>query len=350
MLREGFGSDGQGNEVELITLKNTKGTEVKVSTLGATVVSFLYRDKAGIMRDVVLGYDKAASYLQNGGYLGATVGRCANRISNAKVTIGGVEYALEDNDGGNNLHSGSNGVTYKVWDIDKVDEVSNSVTLKYVSPDLEQGFPGNMTIKVTFALTEEDALSITYEGVSDKDTVANFTNHSYFNLAGHDSGYIGKQKVKIHSKAFLPVAPTGSVPTGEIRPVEGTPFDFTEFKEIGKEIEGDYDQLRYTAGYDHTFVLENKGKLELAAEAVCEATGIHLYAYTDCPGVQLYAGNYIEDVIGKGGVPYGRRHGFCFETQYYPDSINNPAFRTPLLKAGEVYTSTTVYKLGLEDV
>lgn len=350
MLRENFGSDGQGNVVELITLKNAKGTKVKLSTLGAAVVSFIYKDKAGIMRDVVLGYDKAESYLLNGGYLGATVGRCANRISNAKVTISGVEYALEDNDLGNNLHSGSNSVAYKNWEVDKIEEACNRVTFKYLSADLEQGFPGNMTIKVTYQLTEEDALSIIYEGVSDKDTVANFTNHSYFNLAGHDSGYIGKQKIKVHSKAFLPVAPTGSVPTGEIRPVGGTPFDFTEFKEIGKEIEADYDQLRYTAGYDHTFVLENKGKLELAAEAFCDATGIHLYAYTDCPGVQLYAGNYVEKVLGKGGAIYGRRHGFCFETQYYPDSVNNPAFEAPLLKAGEVYTSVTVYKLGLEEV
>ncbi len=348
MLKESFGTDGNGNAAELVTLTNTNGTQVKISTLGATIVSFIYKDKTGAMRDIVLGYDDAAGYLTQEGYFGATVGRCANRIANAKITINGVEYKLDDNDGGNNLHSGSNGVDRKLWTIENTDEAANSVTMKYLSADLEQDFPGNMTMKVTFTLTEGDAVRIDYEAVSDKDTVANFTNHSYFNLAGHDGGYIGSQKLKLYSKAFTPVGPVGSIPTGEIRPVEGTPFDFTEFKEIGKDIEADYDQLAYTGGYDHNFTLDNNGELELIAEAKCEETGIHLYTYTDCPGVQFYAGNYIDERTGKGGVTYHKRDGFCLESQYYPNSINEPAFATPLLKAGEVYTSTTVYKLGLD--
>ena len=349
MLRESFGTDGRGNEAEVFTITNANGTQLKVTTLGAAIVSFIFRDKNKIMRDIVLGYDKAKTYLeQKGYYFGATVGRYANRISNAKITIKGVEYALEANSETNNLHSGSNGVSHKVWDVDQVDEEKNSVTMKIMSGDLEQGFPGNMQIKVTFALTEDDAVRIDYEAVSDKDTVVNFTNHSYFNLAGHDGGYIGSQKLKFYADAFTPLAPTLSIPTGEIRPVEGTPFDFTDFKEIGKEINDSYDQLVYAKGYDHNFVLRNNGKLELMAEAVCEDTGIHLYAYTDRPGVQLYTGNFIEEHEGKSGARYGERHGFCLESQWFPDAVNNPAFETPLLAAGEVYTSTTVYRLALD--
>ena len=348
MLREIFGTDGRGKEVEIVTLTNNNGTEVKLSTLGATIAAFRYRDKTGGMRDIVLGFDTPEEYLTKGGCLGVTVGRCANRIANATCTINGIEYKLEANDQANNLHSGSNGSRNKVWEIEGMDESANSVKMKYFSADLDQGFPGNMTMKVTFSLNEEDALSITYEAVSDKDTVANFTNHSYFNLAGHDSGYIGEQKLKLYATAFTPVSST-FIPTGEIRPVEGTPFDFTDWKAIGKELHADDEQLNYTGGYDHNFVLENNGKLEMMAEAVCEETGIHMTAYTDCPGVQLYTGNFIGNITGKSGAAYADYHGFCLESQYYPDSINNPAFATPLLKANEVYTSTTVYKLSLDE-
>lgn len=349
MLKQSFGTDTRGNQAHLYTMANANGTQLKVSTLGATIVSFLFKDKNGIMRDVVLGYDKADTYIeQKGYYFGATVGRYANRISGAKITIGGVEYALEANSETNNLHSGSNGISHKVWDVDRLDETGNRITMKITSGDLEQGFPGNMQIKVTFTLTDEDQVRIDYEAVSDKDTLANFTNHSYFNLAGHDGGYVGRQKLKIYAKAFTPVAPTGSIPTGELRPVAGTPFDFTDWKEIGKEINESYDQLVYTKGYDHNFVLDNGGKLGLMAEAVCEDTGIHLYAYTDRPGVQLYAGNFIEDHEGKGGARYGERHGFCLEAQCFPDAVNQPAFETPLLKAGDAYHASTVYKLALD--
>lgn len=347
--RENFGPDGRGNDIELFTLSNAAGTQVKISALGATVVSFLFRDKTGTMRDVVLGYDDPVSYLKNNGlYFGATVGRCANRIAGASVTISGAEYALEANSGANNLHSGSNGVSHKVWEAESVDESRNALTLKILSKDMEQGFPGNMTIKVTFTLGEDHALRIAYKAVSDKDTVANMTNHSYFNLAGHDTGYIGSQKLKLYASSFTPLAPVGSVPTGEIRPVEGTPLDFADFKEIGQEIETDYEQIVCAKGYDHNFLLDNGGELKLMAEAVCEETGIHLYAYTDCPGVQLYTGNYIHRHKGKNGAVYGERHGFCLESQYVPDSVHNPAFAAPFLKADETYESETVYKLTLD--
>lgn len=350
MVREKFGTDGNGNSVELITLSNENGTKVKISTLGATVVSFLFQDKMGVLRDVVLGYDKAEDYMKNNGlYFGASVGRCANRISGAAVTIDGVEYALEANDGSNNLHSGSNGISYKIWDIEEMDEERNRLTLKIVSADLEQGFPGNMTIRAVYTLTDDDALHIVYQAVSDKNTVANFTNHSYFNLAGHDSGNIGRQKLKIYAGSFTPLAPEGSVPTGEICSIKGTPFDFTELKEIGREIESSDPQITYARGYDHNFVLDDRGKMKLMAEAVCEETGIQLYAYTDRPGVQLYTGNFIHEHIGKQGAHYGMRHGFCLESQYYPDAFRHPDFQKPLLKAGEEYQAHTVFQLKLQE-
>lgn len=349
MRRESFGKDQLGNDVELITLENANGTEVKISTLGATVVSFICKDKNGIMRDVVLGYDDASGYLKNRTYhFGATIGRNANRISNARVTINGVEYQLEPNTEGNNLHSGSNSVSHRLWKTAELNEKENSASFTFFSADLEQGFPGNMDIKVTFQLTEENALVITYEAVSDKDTIANFTNHSYFNLAGHDGGYIGGHKMKLYAKEFTPMAPTGSIPSGEIRSVKGTPLDFTEFKEIDQEINSDYEQITNVKGYDHNFVLDNDGKLELMAEVLCEETGIHLYAYTDCPGVQVYTGNYIDEHKGKNGVVYGERHAVCLESQYFPDACNKPGFKVPLLKAGDTYHSVTVYRLEVD--
>ena len=349
ITRKNIGTDGRGHNVELFTLTNGNDTQAKISTLGATLVSFLFRDKTGTMRDVVLGYDDPVSYLDNKGlYFGATVGRCANRIANAKVVIDGEEYTLEANNDTNNLHSGSNGVSHKMWEPESMDEEQNALTLKILSKDLEQGFPGNMTIKVTFTLDEEDALRIAYEAVSDKDTIANMTNHSYFNLAGDDAGYIGSQKLKLYADSFTPLAPVGSVPTGEIRSVENTPLDFRDFKEIGQGIEDDYDQIRYAKGYDHNFILDNKGNLALMAEAVCEDTGIHLYAYTDCPGVQLYTGNFIHEHKGKNGAVYGERHGFCLESQYVPNAVNEPAFLAPFLKANQIYSSVTIYKLALD--
>ncbi len=334
-------------QTDIITLTNANGTQVKVSALGATVMSFLFKDKDGILRDVVLGYDAPSGYLEHkAGYFGATVGRNANRIANAKCTISGAAYELEANSDQNNLHSGTNGVSHKLWEVEKLDEAANSVTLKFFSAHLEQGFPGNMTMHVTFTLTEDDSLKIAYEAVSDQDTIANFTNHSYFNLAGHNSGCIGKQKLKIYSKEITPLT-AALVPSGEIRQVAGTPMDFTEFKEIGRDIDKDYDQLNIAGGYDHNYVLDNNGRLALMAEAVCEETGIHLHAYTDCPGVQFYTGNFISPHTGKDGAAYDKRHAFCLESNYCPNAINIPEFQSPLLKAGETYHSETVYRLSL---
>ncbi len=270
-----------------VMIANSKGMRAEVCTLGATLVSLFFKDKNGVEKDLVLGYDNPADYLNHTTYFGATVGRNGNRIKNGKFTLNGTEYLLEKNDGENNLHSGSKGLCYKEWEVEK--ETENSVTLSSVSKDLEQGFPGTMTAKVTYAIGEDNALSIDYEAVSDKDTVANFTNHSYFNLGGHDSGTMVNQKLKLYSSKFTPVDGT-LIPTGELRDVKGTPMDFTEFKAIGKEIDAEDEQLKFGGGYDHNFIVDGKG-YRLMAEAVSEDTGIHMKAYTDAPAVQFYAGN-----------------------------------------------------------
>jgi len=348
MKRDIFGIDQSGNTVEIFTLINTNGTQLKVTTLGAAITSFIIKDKNGVPKDVVLGYDKVEDYIKNPCYFGVIVGRCVNRISDAKVTINGVEYQLEANEGTWNAHSGSNGVSRRNWDVEAVDEEKNSITLKFFSAHLEQGFPGNMTMKVTYTLTEDDAVEISYEGVSDMDTVANLTNHSYFNLAGHDSGETGAQLLKLYAKAYTPVDPHSIIPTGEIRSVVGTPFDFTEFKALDRDLGEPDEQLICAEGYNHNFVNDNDGKVALIAEAKSEETGLHLYTYTDCPGVQLYAGRYIEEQLGKNGVMYGNHHGFCLETQYFPDAMNRPEFESPILRAGDVYRSVTVYRLAVD--
>ncbi|MCI8874923.1 MAG: galactose mutarotase [Lachnospiraceae bacterium] len=327
-----------------VMIANSKGMRAEVCTLGATLVSLFFKDKNGVEKDLVLGYDNPADYLNHTTYFGATVGRNGNRIKNGKFTLNGTEYLLEKNDGENNLHSGSKGLCYKEWEVEK--ETENSVTLSSVSKDLEQGFPGTMTAKVTYAIGEDNALSIDYEAVSDKDTVANFTNHSYFNLGGHDSGTMVNQKLKLYSSKFTPVDGT-LIPTGELRDVKGTPMDFTEFKAIGKEIDAEDEQLKFGGGYDHNFIVDGKG-YRLMAEAVSEDTGIHMKAYTDAPAVQFYAGNFIKKQVGKGGCAYDDRHGFCLESQYCPDAVNNPAFESPILKAGETYRTRTVYQFSID--
>lgn len=327
-----------------VMIANSKGMRAEVCTLGATFVSLFFKDKNGVEKDLVLGYDNPADYLNHTTYFGATVGRNGNRIKNGKFTLNGTEYLLEKNDGENNLHSGSKGLCYKEWEVEK--ETENSVTLSSVSKDLEQGFPGTMTAKVTYAIGEDNALSIDYEAVSDKDTVANFTNHSYFNLGGHDSGTMVNQKLKLYSSKFTPVDGT-LIPTGELRDVKGTPMDFTEFKAIGKEIDAEDEQLKFGGGYDHNFIVDGKG-YRLMAEAVSEDTGIHMKAYTDAPAVQFYAGNFIKKQVGKGGCAYDDRHGFCLESQYCPDAVNNPAFESPILKAGETYRTRTVYQFSID--
>ncbi len=347
MEKREFGKTKNGQEVCLYTMKNKNQMEVSIASLGATIVSVKVPDKNGTLRDVVLGYDNALDYQNHTYYFGAVIGRYANRISDASCEIDGVTYSLEVNDNENNLHSGSNGLHDKVWEFQEAG--AQKMEFSCVSADKEQGFPGTMKVKVTYELTDENELSITYEAVSDKTTVANFTNHSYFNLDGHESGNVEKQELEILASYYTPVSSPKAIPTGEIKKVTDTPMDFRRMKKIGEEIEADFEQLHFGMGYDHNFVLDKADAvLQLAARAKAAESGICMDVYTDCIGMQLYSGNFVEHHSGKGGAVYGKRQGFCLETQYFPNAINEKNFVSPILKAGDTYKSTTKYCFSVE--
>ena len=342
-----FGTLADGTEISLYTLKNAGGMEIKVTDLGATLVSVLVKDAKGIVRDVVLGYDTPQEYVDGTCYFGTVIGRSGNRIDKGRFTINGETYQLTVNDNENNLHSGPDGYDIRRWDVKQADDSSITFTLE--SPDKDQGFPGNFHVAMSYTLTDDNEVIFHYTGQSDADTVANLTNHTYFNLGGHDSGKILDQTLMLNAPYYTPVRDSQCIPTGEIAPVQGTPMDFTAAKPIGRDIEADFEQLRFGSGFDHNFVLSREfGEKKKMAEAYCEATGIAMEAFTDCPGVQFYAGNCITEQTGKGGVPYGPRCGFCLESQYYPNAINQEGFASPLLKAGEKYDTTTSYKFSVK--
>lgn len=342
VVRSEFGKTADGKDISLYTVTNDNGTVMKVTDYGAILVSLFVKDREGNMVDVVLGYECGSDYQKNPPHFGATIGRNGNRIANASFTLNGVTYQLQANENENNLHSGPDGYEFMLWDAKAAE---NSVIFRHEGPDGEQGFPGAFRIQVTYTLTEDDAVEIHYEGVSDQDTVANMTNHSYFNLAGHDAGVVNDQILKLNCSHYTPVQDAKSIPTGEIAPVEGTPMDFTKGKTIGEEIEADFEQLQFTGGFDHNYIIDKeKGAFAWMAEAYSEKTGIAMTAYTDCPAVQFYAGNFIEDEKGKNGAVYGKRHGFCLESQYCPNAVNDSHFEQPFLKAGEAYDTKTVYK------
>ena len=337
---EQFGKTVFGKNIKLYTIENSKGAKAAVTNIGACLVNLLIPDKNGVLEDIVLGFDKGEAYLINNSFFGATIGRSANRIANARFSIDGTEYDLDVNDNENNLHSQADqGFHKQLWDADVSD---NAVKFSYTEPDGKNGFPGTLKMSVTYTLTEDNALEIHYEGVSDKKTLINCTNHSYFNLAGHKSGSILDTELKLNCSNYTPVV-AGAIPTGEIATVKGTVMDFTEFKKIGKEIEADIEQLKLVKGYDHNFVVDDfDGSKKLIA--VAKAAGRTMEVYTDLPGVQFYAGNCIAYQEGKDGAEYTPRCGFCLETQYFPNSINQEGFAKPITDAGEKYDTTTVYK------
>jgi aldose 1-epimerase len=342
MKTEAFGSIQSGKKATLYILENKNHTVVKVTDFGATLVSVLFADKDGVMKDMVLGYDDAASYEKGTSCFGATIGRNGNRIKDARFTIDGKEWVIEANENNNSLHSGKNGFNHLMWEMKESGD--NYVTFYHYSPQEEQGFPGNMHVTVTYTLDEEDTVHITYNAKADADTVMNFTNHSYFNLAGHDSGVMLDQKLQLFADAYTPDEDSHSIPTGEIAPVAGTPMDFTTMKPIGQDINADFEQLHFTGGYDHNYVLSDKpGTMRQMAKAECDASGIAMDAYTECCGVQLYAGNFIGTQTGKGGVTYGDRHGFCLESQFYPNAVNEKNFPSPVVPADTEYHSETKY-------
>lgn len=331
-----------GKEVHKYFIANEQGANLEVIDYGAILVSVCVPDNTGLLRDVVLGYDRLEDYEENPNFFGATIGRSCNRIANGRFEINSVTYQMDQNENENNLHSGKNGFEKRIWNVDEAD--GDHVVFSLLSPDGDEGFPGEFKISVTYTLTEENEVKIHYSGICDKDTVANMTNHSYFNLGGHDSGLVLDQILQINADSFTPVADSKSIPTGEIAPVKGTPMDFTDEKPIGRDMEADFEQLVFTGGYDHNYVLNNQnGTVRLAAKAKCEESGIGLEVYTDTPGVQFYAGNFISGSAGKDGVSYEPRTGFCLETQYYPNSINEPGFPSPILKKGDRYETTTIY-------
>ena len=350
MNRTVFGAAEGAQEVSLFTLKNRNGMEITMSDLGAVLTRVIVPDQEGHPRDVVLGYESPEEYRKNTNtYFGSTVGRNGNRLEGAAVTLEGKVYHMTPNEGENNLHSGPDGYQIRMWDVKETAEDRNEVTFVLESPDGDQGFPGNLKLEVTYALTDENEIRITYKGVSDAETVFNPTNHSYFNLAGHNSGSAVNQLVWIDADCFTPTDEV-SIPYGRISPVKDTPMDFTSGKPIGRDIDEDYEQLKYGHGYDHNWVLNHEpGKLALSAKAWDEASGRVMEVYTDLPGIQFYTANYLEpEIPGKEGVMYGPRHGYCFETQYYPNAINTPDFPSPVLKEGKEYNTTTIYKFMIE--
>ena len=347
--REDFGRTKDGRAVEIYTLRNRRGAEARVMTYGATVVSLKVPDRRGRFEDVVLGFDRFETYEADTHYIGCVVGRYANRIAKGRFTLNGVEYTLAVNNGENHLHGGLRGFDKVVWTARPLNlRAGQAVEMTYVSRDGEEGYPGTLTARVVYTLTEANELRIDYSATTDKDTVVNLTNHSYFNLAGHGNGDILGHRLMLNAARFTPTD-SGSIPTGELRSVRGTPFDFRRATPIGARIEQDEEQLKFGSGYDHNFVVNGRaGTLRLAARATDPTSGRSMEVWTTEPGVQLYTGNFLEGTAaGKGGKQYGRRDAFCLETQHFPDSPNRPAFPSTVLRRGARFRSTTVYKFSV---
>lgn len=343
MTRELFGTTRDGKEVYAFTLENSNGIKARIMSFGAILLNLYVPDAKGNVEDVVLGFDKLEDYYDNGNYFGAAIGPNANRIDGACFKIGDKEYHLQVNDGANNLHSHvEEGFHMRVWDV--ADVTDNSVTFSLESSDGDIGFPGNRKFSVAYSLSEDNRLKLIYHAESDTDTLINMTNHSYFNLNGHKADRIEDHILTIHASAYTPVV-AGAIPTGEIAPVEGTPFDFTSPKLIGKEIEVDCEQLKLVQGYDHNFVVDGAdGTLREIAIVEAPASGRKMKTFSTLPGVQFYAGNCITKVTGKEGVVYAPRKGLCLETQYFPDTANQPQFPSAIFGPGRDYDAITVYQ------
>ena len=322
-----FGELTSGEEITLYHLENQSGAYAEVMDYGAILVKVVVPDKDGRLIDVVLGYDDVQQYEVNGCFFGAIIGRSGNRIGGAKFSLYGQEYQLGKNENDNNLHSGPNGFEKKIWTVKNTDQDKNAVTFFRVSPDGENGFPGEFEVSVTYELTEDNAIQIYYGGISDK---------------------VLDTYVTIHAKDYTPVDEF-SIPTGEYASVEGTPMDFNKAKKIGDEIDADFQQLKFTGGYDHNYVTDNyaKGSRRVIASAYNEASGITMDVISDCPCVQFYAGNFVIDEKGKNGHVYNKREGFCLETQVEPNAVNVETFHSPVLEVGEKYQSFTAYKFGV---
>jgi aldose 1-epimerase len=344
--QEAFGKTPDGTAVYLYTLRNTQGTEVKIANYGGIVVSISVPDKDGKIGDVVLGFDRLEDYLKGHPYFGAIVGRYGNRIAKGRFALGGKTYSLVTNNNENHLHGGLKGFDKVVWKAEPFTSVEGAgLKLHYLSKDGEEGYPGNLKVAVIYTLTHRNELRIEYAASTDKPTVVNLTNHSYFNLAG--TGTILDHELVIDAAKFVPVG-KGLIPTGQLQSVKGTPMDFTISEKIGARIDQDFEQLKTGGGYDHCYVLNNPGTRNLAAKAFCASSGRLLELFTTEPAVQLYTGNFLDGTLeGKGGQIYARRSGFCLETEHYPDSPNQPAFPSVVLNPGQKYSTTTIYRFSV---
>jgi aldose 1-epimerase len=343
-----FGKTAAGENVDLFTLTNRNGMETKITNYGGIVVSLTAPDRNNQWADVVLGLNDLDSYLKGHPYFGALVGRYGNRIAKGRFTLNGVEFKLAVNNGENHLHGGIKGFDKVVWTAKSMrTKLGPALSLTYLSKDGEEGYPGNLTVRVVYTLTNNNELRIDYTASTDKDTVTNLTHHSYFNLAGEGNGDILGHLLTLKANRFIPTD-AGSIPTGEIRNVQGTPFSFLKATVIGERINQDDEQLKFGSGYDHTWVVDGRaGVLRQAASVYEPTTGRVLDVWTTEPGVQFYTGNFLDGTLtGKSGKVYQRRFGFCLETQHYPDSPNQPKFPTTVLRKGAVYKSTTIYRFS----
>ncbi|MCF7974002.1 MAG: galactose mutarotase [Phycisphaerae bacterium] len=349
IMRKAFQVEHDSKPVDLFTLKNSKGMTVQLTNYGGKIVSILVPDRHGRLGDINLGYDSADTYIHGTASLGATMGRYANRIAGGQFELNGQVYVLPKNNGENTIHGGTKGFRFVVWDGVQLDE--SSVRLSYVSPDGDQGFPGNLTVKVIYTVTEDHGLKLEYSATTDKPTVINFTNHAFFNLKGEGRGDVMDHVLWVNAKQFTPTD-KAAIPTGEFLAVKGTPFDFTSPKRLGRDIDIENEQLTFGGGYDHNFVLDKaEGELALAARLSEPDSGRVMEVFTTEPGLQVYTANSLTGQgtdIGKGAKAYGPRSAVCLETQHFPDSPHHANFPTTVLNPGEVYQSTTLYRFSTE--
>jgi len=346
VTKESFGKTSDGQNVDIYTLTNRRGAEVRITNYGGIITSLRVPDRKGKLDDIVLGFDNLDAYLKGHPYFGPIIGRYGNRIAKGRFTLHGVEYKLAVNNGENHLHGGIKGFDKVVWTARPL-KVPNGAALRltYLSKDGEEGYPGNLSVRVIYTLTNANELKIEYWATTDKDTVINLTSHSYFNLAGQGNGDVLNHQLLINARRFTPTD-AGSIPTGELKNVKGTPFDFTSAFRIGDRINDEDQQLKFGKGYDHNFVLSGRmGTLRQAAVVYESTSGRSMEIWTTEPGIQFYSGNFLDGTLtGKDGKVYQQRYGFCLETQHFPDSPNEPSFPTTVLRRGQQYHTITIHK------
>lgn len=343
VIKEKFGTTQDGKDIYIFTLSNLNKIKVQIINYGGAIVAFKFPDKFGNIKDIVLGYDNLKNYEIQDKYIGCLIGRCSNRIKAGRFVLNGKEYNLYRNDGNNHLHGGKVGFDKKVWNFKIID---NELILDYKSSDGEEGYPGNLNVEVKYTLDDSNTLTLEYKAKSDCDTICNLTNHTYFNLSGHESGTILNHKVQLFADYYT-VADSESLPTGEIETVLNTPLDLTSLVEIGSHIDDNFKPIVMANGYDHNFVIRDyNGTLKKAAYVFSDDTNIGLEVYTTLPGIQFYTGNYLDGALtGKANSKYYKRSGFCLESQYFPNAMEHQNFLQPILKKDSLYHSVTKFKL-----